>query len=105
VTTRRLRKTLALLTIVLALGLGAAAPARAGDGQGEPGTTSTTSTSVTPFSGDVDQRIIPRPNSGHPPQDAGDRGGALQFALLGLIVLGVTIVCVKIFRSTRQIQA
>jgi hypothetical protein len=90
------------LTIVLALGLGAAAPARAGDGQGEPGTTST---SVTPFSGDVDQRIIPRPNSGHPPRDAGDRGGALQFALLGLIVLGVTIVCVKIFRSTRQIQA
>jgi hypothetical protein len=32
-------------------------------------------------------QIIPKPNSGAAPQDAGDRGGALQLALLGLLVL------------------
>jgi hypothetical protein len=33
--------------------------------------------------------IIPRPNEGHQPIDAGDRGGALQLALLGLMVVAV----------------
>lgn len=32
-------------------------------------------------------QIIPKPNSGTAPQDAGDRGGALQLTLLGLLVL------------------
>jgi len=36
--------------------------------------------------------IIPRPNSGHPPTEAGDRGGWLQFAVLGAIVVGLTVI-------------
>ena len=81
-----------LFLIVLALTAGAAAPARAGD---DPDITTTT------FD-DGDQRIIPRPNSGHEPTEAGDRGGALQLAVLGLIVVGVSVVGFNIFRKTRQ---
>jgi hypothetical protein len=81
--------------IVLALTAGAPAPAGAGD---DPGAT----TSTTAFD-DGDQRIIPRPNSGHEPTEAGDRGGALQLAVLGLIVVGVGVVGWKVFRQTRQI--
>jgi hypothetical protein len=33
--------------------------------------------------------IIPRPNEGHEPVDAGDRGGALQLGLLALLVVAV----------------
>jgi hypothetical protein len=33
--------------------------------------------------------IIPEPNSGHAPEDAGDRGGALQLVLLAVVVVGV----------------
>jgi hypothetical protein len=33
--------------------------------------------------------IIPRPNEGHEPVDAGDRGGALQLTVLGLLVVAV----------------
>ena len=82
--------------IVLALTAGAAAPARAGDDR-DPDHTTTT------LFDDGDQRIIPRPNSGHEPEDAGDRGGALQLALLGLIVVGVGFVGMKIFRQTQQV--
>jgi hypothetical protein len=34
--------------------------------------------------------IIPRPNEGHEPVDAGDRGGSLQLGLLALMVLAVS---------------
>ena len=82
--------------IVLALTAGASsAPAGAGD---DPSATSTTAFD------DGDQRIIPRPNSGHEPEEAGDRGGALQLAVLALIVVGVGFVGVKVFRQTRQVS-
>jgi hypothetical protein len=51
--------------------------------------------------GEPDEGMIPRPNSGHEPSEAGDRGGALQLALLGLIVVGVGVVGYKVFRQTR----
>jgi hypothetical protein len=34
--------------------------------------------------------IIPRPNEGHKPIDAGDRGGGLQLGLLALMVAAVS---------------
>jgi hypothetical protein len=86
-----------LLLIVLALAAGAAdatVSARAGD---DPDVTTTTAFD------DGDQRIIPRPNSGHEPEDAGDRGGALQLTVLALIVVGVGVVGVKVFRQTQQV--
>jgi hypothetical protein len=102
VTTSPLRRPLALvafLLIVVALTAGApAAPAGARPAGDDPDRTTTTAFD------DGDQRIIPRPNSGHEPEDAGDRGGALQLALLGLIVVGVGVIGVKVFRQTRQVQ-
>lgn len=35
------------------------------------------------------QDIIPEPNSGREPEEAGDRGGALQLAILGLVVAAI----------------
>jgi hypothetical protein len=93
VTTRRLPEVACLFLIVLALTLAAAAPARAGD---DPDSTTTTAFD------DGEQRIIPRPNSGHEPDEAGDRGGALQLAVLGLVVVGVGVVGFNVFRKTRQ---
>lgn len=46
--------------------------------------------------------IIPKPNSGSAPTDAADRGGALQLALLGLIVLFFAIAVVSIRRQVRN---
>ena len=50
------------------------------------------------------QHIIPRPNSGHKPVDAGDRGGALQLGLLGLtvvVLVGGTLHVIRISRKAR----
>lgn len=38
--------------------------------------------------------IIPRPNEGTPPKDPGDRGGWEQLTLLGLVMVGVTVIAV-----------
>jgi hypothetical protein len=46
--------------------------------------------------------IIPKPNSGAYPEDASDRGGALQFTLLGLIVLFPIAAFVAIRRQGRR---
>jgi hypothetical protein len=95
------------LTIVAAAGYTASCPvAAASSSQGsapaalrdhgdDPGTPST-------FPPEERPRIIPRPNSGHPPIDAGDRGGALQFTVLGAIVLGVTGIGFLMYRESRR---
>jgi hypothetical protein len=64
------------------------------EGSGEP--TTTTSPAA------PDQDIIPEPNSGQPPSEAGDRGGALQLVLLALIVIGVGVVAWRIAVSARR---
>jgi hypothetical protein len=73
--------------------------AEAGPAQEEPTTTSPTfgENPVAP-----EQHIIPRPNSGAPPQDAGDRGGALQFLVLGAVVVGVSTVAGLAIRESRR---
>jgi hypothetical protein len=45
---------------------------------------------------------LPRPNSGVKPQASGDRGGAAQLALLGIITAGLTVIGVVIARSTKR---
>lgn len=44
--------------------------------------------------------IIPKPNSGEEPDEAGDRGGSLQVALLGLIGVVVVGMVVHITRQS-----
>ena len=46
--------------------------------------------------------IIPEPNSGHAPDDAGDRGGALQLAVLGVVVLGLAGGVVHVVRQAKR---
>ena len=71
------RRLLALLgTFVCALAL--TVPAAAQDG------TPTSTTVAVPS-----QDIVPRPNSGSAPQEAGDRSGVLQIGLLALLVVAI----------------
>jgi hypothetical protein len=65
--------------------------------------TSTTDTTVFvyPLEGNVDTCIglLPRPGCGIEPTQAGDRGGALQFAVFGLIIVGLAVVFTVVFRN------
>jgi hypothetical protein len=51
------------------------------------------------------QDMIPEPNSGRPPRDAGDRGGALQGVVLLLIVVGVGGIAALAVRESRRDRA
>jgi hypothetical protein len=73
------------------------APAPAARGQEAGDDTTTTSTVPVP----VDD-IIPRPNSGAEPNEAGDRGGALQVAVLVGIVAGVGVIVALVVRESRR---
>lgn len=46
--------------------------------------------------------IIPKPNSGREPTEAGDRGGALQALVFALIVVGVGVIVAMIVREARR---
>ncbi len=48
------------------------------------------------------QDIIPRPNSGSAPQEAGDRGGALQLGLLALLVVAIGGTVLVLVRQSRR---
>jgi len=63
--------------------------------------TTPTSVYVYPLEGDVDECIglLPKPGCGYEPTQAGDRGGALQFAIFGLIIVGVVVVFSVVFRN------
>lgn len=63
---------------------------------------STGETSVTPV---PTPHIIPEPNSGHEPVDAGDPGGALQLLLLTIIVVAVAGITLNVVRQSRRARA
>lgn len=42
----------------------------------------------------------PPPNCGRKPTSSGDRGGAMQFATLGAIVVGLGVIFTVVFRNT-----
>lgn len=52
-----------------------------------------------------DEGIIPEPNSGREPEDAGDRGGALQSVLFAALVLGVAGAAFVLVRQSRRARA
>jgi hypothetical protein len=90
----------AAVDAVPAVAPGGSAPAAAqqpeDDPDGDP------STDDAPLPG---QDMIPEPNSGRPPSDAGDRGGALQGVVLLLIVIGVGGIAVLAVRESRRARA
>ena len=53
----------------------------------------------------TDQGIVPEPGSGEAPEEAGDRGGALQLAVLGLVVLGISGAVVAVVRQSRRARS
>lgn len=91
---RRFLATLALVAVlVLGALAGGAAPATAqSDGQ---------VTTTFPTGGD----IIPQPGTGTEPEDAGDRGGALQTALFFGIVGAVVVMGAVVVRQSRKARA
>jgi hypothetical protein len=93
------RLAAALLTLALVFLAPAAAAGATARQAGGPGTTEDTTTDVTPV---PDQRIIPLPNSGHEPTDAGDRGGILQVLVLVGIVAALGAIVLLIRRDMRR---
>jgi hypothetical protein len=63
--------------------------------------TTETTVFIYPLEGDVDSCVglLPKPGCGVEPTQAGDRGGALQFAVFGLIIVGLAVVFTVVFRS------
>ncbi|WP_436792519.1 hypothetical protein [Actinospongicola halichondriae] len=49
--------------------------------------------------------IIPRPDSGVEPEDAGDRGGALQTVLFVVVLGGVAVIGGLVVRESRRARA
>jgi hypothetical protein len=89
---RRVTTTIVALLLSVAALLGAVpAPAGAQD--------ATTTTVVE--GGD----IIPEPNSGREPEDAGDRGGALQSVLFAALVVAVAGAAFVLVRQSRRARA
>ena len=50
-------------------------------------------------------QIIPKPNSGHAPEDSGDRGGWAQLTLLGLLVVAVGGIGYVVIRGSTRSRA
>jgi hypothetical protein len=99
VTRRRLAPALlvVLATMVLAV-LPGGAPAH---GQEPPpvGTTPTTLAQV------PTNDIVVKPNTGMPPEASGDRGGAAQVLLFGVLVAGVAGIGALVVRESRRARA
>ncbi len=67
-------------------------------------TATTTTTVAMTDDGQVGQTksVIPKPNSGSAPKQAGDRGGALQLGLFAVLVLALAFIGAVIIRSTMR---
>lgn len=89
------RRRLGALALVLAsvTVLGAASPSAAQDAP------STSAVEV------PTQDIVPKPNSGDEPTEAGDRGGALQLGILALVVVAVGGAVLHLRRQSQQARA
>lgn len=82
---------LAAALLVAVVGTASAPPAGAGED-------STTTEAEAPES----PSIIPRPNSGQEPDDAGDRGGTLQTIVFVIVVAGVVVIGALVVRESRK---
>jgi hypothetical protein len=48
------------------------------------------------------QDIVPQPDSGERPTEAGDRGGGLQLAVLALVAVGIGVVVLRVVLQARR---
>jgi hypothetical protein len=86
------RFLLIVLTIVACMPAATAAAA--------PSDGPTTSTTIVAAS--ERPSALPRPNSGQKPTQAGDRGGALQYAKFALMCAGLAFIAFRIVASSRR---
>ncbi len=61
-----------------------------------------TTTSTTIVVGPPTRDIVPAPNEGTPPSEAGDRGGALQLGLLALVLAAIAGAVLGVVRQSRR---
>lgn len=56
---------------------------------------------VYPLDSDVNQCIglLPKPGCGYAPTQAGDRGGNLQLAVFGAMLIGLAVIFTVVFRN------
>ncbi len=71
-------------------------------GAREPGGGTTTTTTLVEV---PTQDIVPEPNAGEAPDEAGDRGGALQLAVLALLVVAIGGAVALVVRQSRRARA
>jgi hypothetical protein len=95
---RRLPTVLGTTVLLVTTWAGLAA---ADDGTTVPGDTSPDTTFVYDLENEPSQCIgfLPRPGCGKAPQQAGDRGGALQWAVFGVLMAGVGTVGAVLVRN------
>jgi uncharacterized protein HemX len=84
------------LVVVVLAGIVAFGALTAGPALAQSGPTSTVVAELPP------PEMIPRPNSGSAPQEAGDRGGALQLGLLALVVVVIGGGVANLVRQSRR---
>ena len=71
-------------------------------------TTSTTSLPATPGVYDLENEpsecigFLPKPGCGKAPEDAGERGGALQYTVFAIMIAGLCVVGFGITRTVRK---
>jgi hypothetical protein len=82
-----------VLTIVVCIPASTAAAATPSDATTVP------DTSIAPS---ARPNALPRANSGQKPTQAGDRGGALQYATFGLMCAGLAFIAFRIVTSSRR---
>jgi len=77
------------------------------NGQALASNTGTTDTSV-PAIYDLENEpsqcigLLPRPGCGKKPEDAGERGGALQYSVFGLMITGLGVIGTGMVRGIRK---
>jgi hypothetical protein len=111
--TVRLRSLLVAAAVVVAVLTVASAPAHAGaatpvqqpDAGADDDGASGDDLTENPEPGAPDQDIIPLPNSGREPTDAGDRGGPLQIGVFVAIVVGLGGIGALAVRDARRGRA
>jgi len=98
------RRLSVALVIALSVGLPASA-AFAEDAPTEPTAVVSADTEPVPttaFDWSCSKPAVVKPNCGVKPEQAGDRGGALQYTVWGLLVAGLAVVFTVVFRSARR---
>jgi hypothetical protein len=96
-------RLLAGLAILAAAGYTASFPvAAASPRQEQEPVDDVVPTTTTERAPDAEQGIIPEPDSGRAPEEAGDRGGALQLLVLAGLVAALAVGVTLVVRESRR---